>query len=167
MFSNGAVYSLTMNDKKVNKVEADLTDVIPKEGFANLLQSKVGLSKEAALKIFPDLSKLISRGVEAFERLHNKATDSNNQSQEKYMEHEAFLAEVHAEQLRLETLTPEERSRILDDLEKSADRAFEKDSENKAHIESIFKLAGKGILGALALVVVVLSAKSISDNEKK
>ena len=156
-----------MSDKKINKVHPDLADAIPKESFASLLHSKVGISKEVALKIFPDLAKLISRGVEAFERLHNKAADSNNQSQEKYMEHESFLASVHAEQLRLETLTPEERSRILDDLEKRADRAFEKDSENKAHIESLFKLAGKGILGALALVAVVLSAKSISDNQKK
>jgi hypothetical protein len=41
---------------------------------------------------------------------------------------------------------------------------YEKDSENKVFTQKLFKLAAKGVVTALALVVVILSWKSINDN---
>jgi hypothetical protein len=159
MFSYGAVCLVDMNNKDAGKAEKITADLIPQEGLSKFLQLKLGVTKEVAMKVFSDLGKLLARGTEAFEKIHKQGTDSNDKSQEDYMDHESFVARVHAEQLKLEALTPEERASIRETLEKSAERAYAKDSENKAFVLNLFKLAGKGILTALALAIVVLAVK--------
>ena len=165
MFSYGAVWLVNMSQKKARKSEVEVESVIPQEGLVKFLQTKVGLTKDAAIKIFPDLAKFLTRGAEAFRDMHKKASDSNSKSQEKYMDHEAFLAQVYAEQLRLETLSPEERTALLNKLQDGAKRLDDKDSENKQFEMNLLKLAATGVVAALALVVVVLSAKSIDDKK--
>jgi hypothetical protein len=153
-----------MNINDAGKPEKNAADLIPHEGLPQFLQLKLGVTKEVAMKVFSDLGKLLSRGTEAFENIHKNSTDSNDKSQEKYMDHESFIARVHAEQLKLEALTPEERALVTDNLEKSAERAYAKDSENKAFVSGLFKMAATGIIAAAALAVVVLAVKSESDN---
>ena len=156
-----------MNNNDAGKPEKNSADLIPQERLAQFLQLKLGVTKEVAMKVFSDLGKLLSRGTEAFENIYKNSTDSNDKSQEKYMDHESFIARVHAEQLKLEALTPEERASLTEKLEKSAERTYAKDSENKAFIADLFKMAGTGIIAAAALAVVVLAVKSESDKDPK
>lgn len=143
-----------------------LTGAIPQDGFLKFLNSVVGVPKEVALKIFPDLAKLLARGTEAFEKMHKATTEANTPSQEAALQHESFIASVYAEQLRLESLTPKERAALNEKLEKGAKRVFAKDSENKEFLLTVLKLAGTGVLGALALAVVLVGGKSAIENAK-
>jgi hypothetical protein len=151
------------DEKKQSEVET----LIQQEGLVKLLQSTGAISKEVALKIGSELVKLLSRGTKAFQVLHKDATDANSQNQNRYADHEDFLARVYEEQLRLETLSSEERASIIENLEDGAKRVFQKDSENKAFTQNLFKLAATGVIAALAVAVVVLSLKSSNENGKK
>jgi hypothetical protein len=162
--SQMGLYILHMTGQGSSKAQKGTDAVIPQDGLIKFLQTRVGMTREIALKTIPGLAKLLSKGVEAFQAMHKDATDSNSNSQEKYMDHEAFLARVCEEQLRLESLSQEERLAIIDNMQDGAIRLYEKDSENKVFTQKLFKLAAKGVVTALALVVVILSWKSINDN---
>jgi hypothetical protein len=157
------MYILPMTGQNASNTQKGTEVEIPQEGLVKFLQTKAGMTKEVATKTFSEVAKLVSKGADAFQSMHKNATESNSKSQEKYMDHEAFLARVYEEQLRLETLSPEERLSIIDNLEDGAKRLYEKDSENKAFTQKLFKLAAKGAITALALVVVVLSLKAIDE----
>ena len=73
---------------------------------------------------------------------------------------------VQCSPLRLESLTSKERAALNEKLEKGAKRVFAKDSENKEFLLTVLKLAGTGVLGALALAVVLVGGKSAIENAK-
>jgi hypothetical protein len=124
--------------------------------FVKLLSPLPGASKEVVMKIFPDLSKLLSQGVETFNKMHSKASDSNDKSQDQAMSQHRFVAEVIAEQLRLQNLTPDERAKLINDLRDAEDKADKKDNENKKFILDLLRAAGTGALFALAIAVVIV-----------
>ncbi|HEX7835455.1 MAG TPA: hypothetical protein VF479_08310 [Pseudolysinimonas sp.] len=133
---------------------------LSKVGILKFLTNGLGVPKDVALKIFPDLAKLVSRGADAIASFHRDASESNAQSNKAALKHEKFLAKVYAEQLRLEGLTPEERAALNERLEDGAQRVFAKDSENKEFILTLLKLATAGVISALAIAVVAMATKS-------
>lgn len=155
-----------MSTESADEASKVLSGALSQDGFLKFLNSVSGVPKEVALKIFPDLGKLLGRGTDAFEKMHNTATEANTQSQESALQHENFVARVYAEQLRLEGLTPEERANLNEKLEEGTKRVFAKDSENKEFLQTLLKLAGAGVLGALALAVVLVGGKSAIENAK-
>ena len=128
----------------------------PQEPFLKFLASLPGASKEVVMKVFPDVQKLLSQGVNAFNQIHGKASDTNEKSQGAAMSTHHFVAEVIAEQMRLESTTPEERAALLQKLQETEDKADKKDSENKAFVTNLLQVASKGVLIALAIAAVVV-----------
>jgi ABC-type Zn uptake system ZnuABC Zn-binding protein ZnuA len=155
-----------VSTESADEASKHLRGALSQDGFLKFLNSAAGVPKEVALKIFPDLAKLLGRGTEAFEKMHKATVEANAPSQESALQHENFVAQVYAEQLRLESLTPQERANLNEKLEEGAKRVFAKDSENKEFLQTLLKLAGAGVLGALALAVVVVGGKSAIENAK-
>jgi hypothetical protein len=155
-----------VSTESADEASKDLSGALSQDGFLKFLNSLSGVSKDVALKVFPELAKLLARGTEAFEKMHKTTIEANTQSQESVLQHEKFVASVYAEQLRLESLTPEERANLNEKLEEGAKRVFAKDSENKELLQTLLKLAGAGVLGALALAVVIVGGKTATENAK-
>lgn len=157
-----------MSTEGVDEVSGNknLSGALSQDSFLRFLNSVSGVPKEVAMKVFPELAKLLGRGTGAFEKMHSNATEANVRSQESALEHEKFVASVYAEQLRLESLTPEERANLNEKIEEGAKRVFAKDSENKDHIQALLKLASAGVVIALALAVVVVGGKTAIEGDK-
>lgn len=149
-----------MNSNDVNLPNDEFGGVIPKSGLVKFLESRAGIPKEVALKVFPPLARLMSEGAQAISSVFSKALDGNTESQRVAMEHENFVASVYAEQLRIENLSSEERTLLIEKLEASVKRSMEKDSENKLFISKLLTSASSGIITALALAVVLVSLAS-------
>ncbi len=82
------------------------------------------------------------------------------------MSQHRFVAEVIAEQLRLQGLSPEERAKLIGDLQDTEKKADKKDSENKAFITKLLQMASTGVLIALAIVVVIVGGGAAAKNLK-
>ncbi|GAB3401283.1 hypothetical protein GCM10027515_09780 [Schumannella luteola] len=136
----------------------DVGKALSQSGFLQFLTSGVGVPKDLAMKVFPELSRLLGRGADVFAKLHGDASKSNAESQAAVAGQEKFVAEVYAEQLRIENLSAEERAALNEKLENTATRMNAKDSENKKFILSLLQLAGTGVVAALAIAVVVLNS---------
>ena len=149
-----------MSEKEARKSQEIVDAPIPRDGLVKFLQDKAGMTRDVAMNTFSELAKLASKGADVFQSMHKVASDSTARSQEKYMDHEAFVARVYEEQLRLESLSQEERRAILENLKDGAKRLYEKDSEHKKFTRELFKLA---LAGGTALAVLLVL---IANNQK-
>jgi hypothetical protein len=156
-----------MSSKDENDSKSDATDLVPQEGFVNFLNTKLGVSKEVAIKIFPDLAKILTGGTEAIGKAHNITVSANSESQAAAMEHEKLVANVIAEQLRLENLSPEERSDLITRLEDSAKRAGEKDTENKDFLHKMAQIVKTGVVATAVLAIVVVGSTAAVKGKLK
>jgi|688.fasta_scaffold634298_1 hypothetical protein len=156
-----------MSSKDEIYSKTEVTDLVPKEGFVNFLNTRLGVSKEVAIKIFPDLAKILAGGTEAIEKAHNSAVSANSDSQTAAMEHEKLVANVIAEQLRLKNLSPEERRGLISLLEDSAIRASEKDTENKDFLLKMAQIVKTGVVATAVLAIVVVGSTAAVKGKLK
>jgi len=156
-----------MNSKDEISSNHEVTDLVPQDGLFNFLNTRLGVSKEVAIKIFPDLAKILAGGTEAIEKAHNTTVSANSDSQDAAMEHEKLVANVIAEQLRLENLGPEERSALISLLEDSAKRASEKDTENKDFLHKMAQIVKTSVVATVVLAIVVVGSTAAIKGKLK
>jgi hypothetical protein len=114
------------------------------------------MDRAEALKLIAqivDFKALVSDGLSQLEKQVSKAHKFNWKSQKKV--HKAFKAyrEALDRELERDSLTSEDRFRILEMYATAVDKEVTKDSENKAHIAAVLTIVG-GVAVAVAMAVV-------------
>lgn len=155
-----------MSIKDESNSKNEVTGLVPQDDLFNFLNTRLGVSKEVAIKIFPDLAKILAGGTDAIGKAHISTVSANSESQAAAMEHEKLVANVIAEQLRLENLSPEERSTLISQLEDSAERASEKDTENKDFLHKMAQIVKTGVVATAVLALVVVGSTAIKGKLK-
>jgi hypothetical protein len=156
-----------MSSKDEIHSKTEVTGLVPQEGLVNFLNTRLGVSKEVAIKIFPDLAKILAGGTEAIEKAHNRTVSANSDSQSAAMEHEKLVANVIAEQLRLKNLSTEERSALISQLEDSAKRTGQKDTENKDFLQKMAQIAKTGVVATVVLAIIVVGSTAAIKGKLK
>ena len=152
-----------MGNNDVPSGNKAIAETITQESLVRFMNSLADVPKEVLAKIVPDLSDLLSRGTEAFTKILKPLLQSNEKSQQKVFEHEKLLQSAYVEMLRLEKLTPEQRSEVIEHLEDGAKRVDKKDTENKAFLGDLLKMASTGVVAALAIALVIVASKPAKD----
>lgn len=120
------------------------------------------MDKEVAMKIiaqFPEFKSLVSDGFNQLEQQVKSAHTFNWKSQKKV--HEAFkeYRTLLNRELERESLTPEDRFRILDLFREAVKAEGEKDTENKAMIVKILVAAATVVVALVGLAITALGGK--------
>ncbi len=131
------------------------------------------MDKEVALKVieqFPEFRTLAVNMLDLMEQRHESSLRHNKDSQNKV--HEAYRSVRAILEGELDRdLDWDQRKFILDKLMETADREFEKDSENKKFIETTFGKVLTGVGGVAVAAAFVLGgwsvARSSEDDQSK
>jgi truncated hemoglobin YjbI len=83
------------------------------------------------------------------------------------MEHEKLVANVIAEQLRQKNLSTEERSALISQLEDSAKRTGEKDTENKDFLQKMAQIAKTRDVATVVLAIIVVGSTAAIKGKLK
>jgi len=130
------------------------------------------MDKELAAKLiekFPEFKSLALDALATVAKQHSGTLSGNKESQDQV--HDAYekTREVLEAQLQRDDLSAEERLEIMRMIQDTADREFEKDSENKKFLKGMFD--NVTALGAvsLGLAVVFVGGKVMlgSGNDSK
>lgn len=131
------------------------------------------MDKEVALKVieqFPEFRTLAVNMLDVMEQRHESSLRHNKASQDKV--HEAYRSVRAILEGELDRdLDWDQRKFILEKLMETADREFEKDSENKNFIETTFGKVVTGVGGVAVAAAFVLGgwavARSSEDDQSK
>lgn len=158
------------------KSEAEVMKVLEIDTWRNLSRDKIlkfvammpEMDKEVAIKVieqFPEFRQFATDALDVLEKEHASTLAFNKQSQDKV--HHAYqeVRAILAHELQRGELTGEERMAVIGLIMETANREFEKDSENKRFLDT---LLGKTVLAtgaALALGIVVLGGRALGGSD--
>lgn len=159
------------------KSEAEIMKVLEIGTWRNLSRDKIlrfvammpEMDKEIAIKVieqFPEFRQFAMDALDVLEKEHSATLASNKESQNKV--HHAYQ-EVRAileNELNRDNLTAEDRMIIIGMIMQTANREFEKDSENKRFLDNLFSKAAVVGGAAIALGIVVLGGRVLLDSHE-
>lgn len=158
------------------KSEAEVMKVLEIDTWRHLSKDKIlqfaalvpEMDKEIALKVIEQFPEFRLFGIDALnvlEKEHAATLAANNESQTEV--HNAYreVRGILAGELKRDDLAAEDRMIILDKVMETADREFEKDSENKRFLDSLYSKAAVAGGAVLALGLVVLGGRVLRDTE--
>jgi hypothetical protein len=137
---------------------------LSKDTFLRFLASLPEIDPEVALKLIaqvPEITQLAKAALVDAAKAYDAALKSNARSQE--MVHEIHLKRLEILEAELDKdLTPEDRMRVLEEIQDVNSNALLKDTENKRFISAQFdkKLAMAGAAFATVIAVVFAAARS-------
>ncbi|TFD15781.1 hypothetical protein [Cryobacterium sp. TMT2-23] len=145
------------------KTEAQIMKALEIDSWRNLSRDKVvkfaammpQMDKEVQLRIIeklPEFTSFAREMADIMERGNESTRDFNQRSQDNVYEAWRDVRAILARQLDKEDVSPEERVRIFELLMETANKASQKDSENKKFLAALAKTA------ALTITVSVLAA---------
>lgn len=156
--------------------ETEIMQALEIESWRNLSRDKIlrfvammpEMDKEVAIKVieqFPEFRKFAVDALDVLEKEHSATLTHNKASQDKV--HHAFqeVRAVLANELKRDDLTAEDRLIIIRMIMETANREFEKDSENKRFLDALFGKAAIAGGAAIALGIVVLGGRVLLDND--
>lgn len=139
---------------------------LKKDDVIRLLETLPDVDPEVALKIIaqvPEITKLAKVVVEDALKAHDAALASNARSQEMLHERDRQILEIFSAQLDKD-LTPEQWTRVVDEIRDVNVNARSKDTENKGFISTLFQqklgLTGGALLTFAAVVFVAARQSS-------
>ncbi len=116
------------------------------------------MSKEVAMKVieqFPKFTEFATDTMTNLVHAHKGTLEANSESQGQFHQIQRDMLEILHGELDKD-LTPEERARVLDQMNKIGDQAFEKDREAKQFLNGLFdKAAVVSVVTVVAGVVFV------------
>lgn len=145
------------------------------DSWRNLTRDKVvrfaammpDIDTEVALKIieqFPAFKEFAEEILNTMEKAHVATLDANTRSQDQV--HQAYqeIRGVLKGQLEKDDLSWEERKFLIEQIQETGRQQFQKDTESKKFLDSLFGrvVVGAGVVVAGALVFV--GAKVIAEN---
>lgn len=145
------------------------------DSWRNLSRDKVvrfaammpDMDTEVALKIieqFPAFKEFAEEVVDTMEKAHVSTLDANTQSQDQV--HQAYqeIRSILKGQLEKDDLSWEEKKFLIEQIQDTGRQQFQKDTENKRFLDTLFGkvVVGAGVVVAGALVFV--GAKVIAEN---
>lgn len=135
---------------------------LSKESIVKFAAMMPDMDKEVALKViekFPEFKAFALDALSQLEQFHKSTVRTNKQSQDQV--HTAFqeVREALRSELDREDLSAEERYSIIERISATADREFEKDSENKQFLKGLFDSGAMVAAGAVILGVVFVGGK--------
>ena len=165
----GRAYKKYANDSEVKQARG-------LEAWRNLYRDRVielasmmpDMDTEVALKIIeqlPEFTSFALQTLEFIEKRHESSLRHNAASQERV--HNAFgeVREVLKGELDTD-LTPEQRTHIYGLLMETANREFQKDSENKEFIEGLFQKAAVVAAALVASAVVFVGGRVMVQTQE-
>lgn len=158
------------------KNEAEVMKVLEIDTWRNLSRDKIlqfvammpEMDKEVAIKVieqFPEFRQFAVDALDVLEKEHASTLAFNKQSQDKV--HQAYqdVRGVLTHELRRDDLSAEDRMIIIEMIMNTANREFEKDSENKRFLDTLFGKAALAGGTAIALGIVVLGGRVLRGND--
>lgn len=155
--------------------EASVMKALEIDSWRNLSRDRVlrfaammpQMNTELAIRIieqFPAFKEFALDTVKQIEEAHTSTLNANEQSQGHVYEALAEVRGILKGQLDSDELDWEQRRWIIEQIQENARLVFQKDSENKTFLDTLFgKVAMIGV-GALAAGLVVLGAKVIAES---
>jgi tyrosyl-tRNA synthetase len=155
--------------------EAQLMQALGIESWRNLSKANTirfaammpDIDKDLALKIveqFPEFKKFALETLDVMERRHESTLNQNAGSQDAV--HQAFreTREILKGELQNEDLDWEQRKYLLKMILETSNREFEKDTENKKFLDSLFSKVAVAGLATLAMGIVFVGGKAAIES---
>jgi len=151
--------TLESEDEVKKALEIDSWRNLSKDKVMRFAAMMPDMDKEVALSIvaqFPVFTRFALGALSFLEKASESTQAANKSSQERV--HDAYRETrgVLKGELDQENLSPEDRRLILESILKTADKEFEKDTENKRFLEDLFNksaiAAGAAIIAGLVFV---------------
>ena len=120
------------------------------------------IDKEVQLKIveqFPEFKAFAVDAVNTLEHEHEATLDANAESQDKVHSAYQHVRDILAGQLGRDDLNREDWRHLIDLIAESANREFEKDTENKRFLDGLFSKAAIVTGGAVLAGVVFVGGR--------
>jgi hypothetical protein len=142
------------------KSEVQLKKALQIDSWKNLSRDKMirfaammpDMDKELALKIvaqFPEFKRFALDALDVIEKTYESALTHNKQSLESFYQGNREIRSILERQLENENLTWDEKKFLLERIMETGNREFEKDSENKRFLDSMFTKVA--VVGAAAV----------------
>lgn len=152
--------------------EDEIKKALEIDSWRNLSKDKVlrfaammpDMDQEVALKIIAQLPVFTRFAVETLnvlEKAHSKTLDFNKDSQANV--HRAYqeVRETLTNQLAQDSLSPEDRKFLVEQIVDTANKEAEKDSENKRFLNGVLNKVAAGVGGAALLAVVFVGGQVV------
>jgi hypothetical protein len=154
--------------------EDDVKKALGIKSWCNLSKDKVvqfaalmpDMGKEVSMKIIEQFPKFKEFAVDTLSTLgkeHKSTLESNDESQGQFHQIQRNMLGMFQGELDKE-LTPDERMRVFEHMDKIGDRAFEKDSENKRFLNGLFDKASIVSVVTVVAGVVFVGGKVLLQN---
>lgn len=164
-------------ERMTYKSETEIMKALEIDSWRNLSRDKIvrfvammpEMDKEIAIKVieqFPEFRKFAVDALDVLEKEHSATLAFNKESQDNVHHALQDVRAILKDELNRGELTAEERMIIIGLIMETANLEFEKDSENKRFLESLF---GKAVIAggaAIALGIVVLGGRVLIDNDE-
>lgn len=158
------------------KTEAELMRVLEIDTWRNLSKDKIlqfaalmpDMDKEVAIKVieqFPEFRQFALDALNVLEKEHTSTLAANRDSQAAVSHAFQEVRTILANELKRDDLTSEDRMIIIDKIMETANREFDKDSENKRFLDTLFGKATLAGAGVIAMGIVVLGGRVLSEND--
>lgn len=164
-------------ERMTYKSESEIMKALEIDTWRNLSRDKIlqfvsmipQMDKEIALKViglFPEFRQFAMEALDVLEKEHLSTLASNKESQEGV--HHAYqeARATFADELKRDDLTAEDRRILYGMIMETAKREFEKDSENKRFLDTLFGKAALAGGAAIALGIVVLGGRVLRNNDE-
>jgi hypothetical protein len=132
--------------------EEEVKEALGIDSWRNLSKDKVvrfaammpDMSKDVAIKVieqFPKFKELALDALNFADKAHGSTLNSNAQSQERVYNAYQDIREALKAELERDDLSAEDRRILIEQLMRTGDKVFEKDTENKQLLDGLFKKA--------------------------
>ena len=158
------------------KTEAELMRVLEIDTWRNLSKDKIlqfaalmpDMDKDVAIKVieqFPEFRQFALDALNVLEKEHTSTLAANKESQTAVTHAFQEVRAILASELKRDDLTAEDRMIIIDKIMETGNREFDKDSENKRFLDTLFGKATLAGAGVIAMGIVVLGGRVLSEKD--
>lgn len=155
--------------------EESIKKALDISSFRNLSKEKItrfaammpDMDKEVRLKIieqFPAFKDYAVDVVRAMDKSHKRTLSANRQSQDHVHLANQDVRRILEDQLSNDDLSWEQRKELIAELQETAKRDADKDSENKQFLDGMLGKALMGAGGALVASLVFFGARHLADD---